>query len=28
MIGKGLPKPVVQINLDSESPVKVVDATG
>jgi hypothetical protein len=22
MIGKGIPKPVVQINLDNESPVK------
>jgi hypothetical protein len=26
MIGKGIPKPVVQINLDNDSPVKTIVA--
>lgn len=26
MIGKGIPKPVVQINLDNDSPVKTIAA--
>ena len=26
MIGKGIPKPVVQINLDNDSPLKTTDA--